>query len=185
MTPRMGKDGEKPARKIMQTLAESSYARDRTVADFCLGLSGLLHNARVVTTSGIRTVQKLSAGDRIISRGNGAVTIKRIECLSIVTRAVYIVAGSLGHSRPEADTMLPTAQTVLIRDWRARAWSGQHALIQQAGDLVDGEFIRDLGLQPLTLYRIFCTAPQIIYADGLEMGTADMSAQARKRHLIN
>ncbi len=43
----------------------------------------------------------------------------------------------------------------------------------RAGDLVDHEFVRDLGFLPMTLYRVICDTPQVLYADGLELGTAD------------
>ena len=49
----------------------------------------------------------------------------------------------------------------------------------------DGDMIRDLGLTPVTLYRIFCDQPQIINADGLELGTADYKASALKSPVLN
>lgn len=145
------------------------------------GMTGIARGAQIVTTDGLRLIQHLAAGDRIITRGQGAVTVRRIEQRSVITRATYILAGSLSHSRPQSDSLLPSAQTVFIRDWRAQALGGRAALLLRAGDLVDGEFVRDLGLHPMTVYRVFCNAPQVIYADGLEMGTADAVAECVPR----
>jgi hypothetical protein len=45
--------------------------------------------------------------------------------------------------------------------------------------LVDNEFIMDLGVKETTIYQVFCDGgPHILYADGLELGTAD-AAKAR------
>jgi hypothetical protein len=107
--------------------------------------------------------------------------VRRIEQRSVITRAIYVLAGSLSHSRPQSDSLLPSAQTLFIRDWRAKALGGREALLMRADDLVDGEFVRDLGMHPMTVYRVFCDAPHVIYADGLEMGTADALADCVPR----
>jgi hypothetical protein len=157
---------------------------DTDTLGFALNMTGIARDAQIVTTDGHRPIQHLSSGDRIITRGQGAVTVRRIEQHSVVTRAIYILAASLSHSRPQSDSLLPSAQTVFIRDWRAKALGGRQALLLRAGDLVDGEFVRDLGLHPMTIYRVFCDAPQIIYADGLEMGTADALADCVPRQAL-
>jgi hypothetical protein len=41
--------------------------------------------------------------------------------------------------------------------------------------LVDDEFIIDQGEQEQVLIQIFCDGPHILYAGGLELGTADAS----------
>jgi len=67
---------------------------------------------------------------------------------------------------------------ILIRDWRARALFNSDRALVAARALVDGEFITDLGKVETTVYQIFCDGPHILYADGLELGTAD-AARAR------
>ena len=151
----------------------------------CARLAGLVHGAKVVTSRGLCPVESLLPQKHIIARDHGAVPITRIEKISLVTQAVYVIAGSLGHKDLDRDTLIPAAQTALLRDWRATIWAGRTALVQEALDLVDGEFVRDLGLTPVTLYRIFCDQPQIINADGLELGTADYKASALKSPVLN
>ncbi len=143
-------------------------------------LSGLCKDAPVLTMNGVRPVQKLRPGDQLVTRGQGAATIRRIEQRSIVTPTVYIIAGSLGHYRTDRDTLLPAAQTIHVRDWRARFFSGVSSMLVRACDLIDGEYVRDLGFMPLTIYQIVCDAPMVIYADGMELGTADAQALAIK-----
>jgi hypothetical protein len=134
--------------------------------------SGLVSDARIFTSDGEFAVQHLRVGDRLITR-QGMIPITRIETFSLVTRAVYVIAGSLGHNRPDRDSFLSADQTVLLRDWRARAFGHAQEVLVPAKALIDGEFVRDLGMQPMTLHRIFCDGPQVIYADGMELGSAD------------
>ena len=142
--------------------------------------SGLTADAQVVTLRGLCTVQDLRPGDRVVTRGQGAVAVTAVAHHSVVTRAVYVIAGSLGHHRPDRDTLLPAGQTIHVRDWRAQALNNSHSVTVTAAALVDGEYVRDIGFMPLALYRIFCAQPQIIYADGMELGTAGTCAAAVK-----
>lgn len=136
--------------------------------------TGLVSGARILTLKGERPVDGLRAGDSVLTR-NGAVPVTRIEVVSAVVPTVYIIAGSTGHSRPDRDALLAAHQTVYLCDWRAPAFCGTHSAFVEAAQLVDGEFVRNLGLQVVTLHRIFCASPQVIYAEGLELGTADIA----------
>jgi len=148
-------------------------ARDTTCDALGTAMCGITSNANIVTMNGLRCVQNLRVGDRLVTRDQGAVPIRSIQQHSIVTRTVYIIAGSIGHSQPDRDTLLPAAQMVHVRDWRARIFGKTDRMLVAASALVDGEYVRDIGFMPLTLYRVICDLPQIIYADGMELGTAN------------
>jgi hypothetical protein len=148
--------------------------RNRITPDLELA-AGFVRDARIITTRGVRPVQDISAGDLVITRDNGVVAITGIEQRSLITRAVYVIAGSIGHRNQDRDTMIPCDQTVLLRDWRAYALSRRSEAVVPAQRLVDGEFVRDVGLQPMTLFRVYCSEPQVLYADGMELGTADLA----------
>ncbi|MFK7746142.1 MAG: Hint domain-containing protein, partial [Roseobacter sp.] len=147
-------------------------------------LPGIVADALIMTMRGACAIQDLRAGDRVITRGNGAVPVLQIEQQSVVARAVYVLASSLGHHRADRDTLLCAHQTVLVRDWRARVCAGVPEVLKYAGDLVDGEFVRDLGFQPMTLYRVFCAEPQVLYADGMELGSADSIPSVPKQNAV-
>jgi len=143
-------------------------------------MCGITADATVVTMDGLRRVRDLHAGDRLVTRNQGAVPLTSIEQHSIVTRAVYVIAGYMGHRQPDRDTLLPAAQTVHIRDWRARILGNTDGMLVTAQCIVDGEYVRDIGFVPLTVYRLYCERPQIIYADGMELGTAGALATPLK-----
>lgn len=146
--------------------AVNAAAQETTGTEIC----GIARDAKIVTMDGLRPVQYLRAGDRLVTRNHGAVRVRVIEQHSIVARAIYIIAGSLGHSQPDRDTLLPAAQMVHVRDWRAQIFGGSDSALVAARQLVDGEYVRDIGFMPLTLFRITYDRPQIIYADGMELG---------------
>ena len=140
--------------------------------------TGLLHGAMLLTLDGEMPVEFLSVGDKIITRDTGVSKVMHIQRSTRRVNVVALAAGSLGHTRPERDAHLAGDQMILIRDWRARALFNSERVLVAARALVDGEFVTDLGLIETTLYQIFCNSPHILYADGLELGTAD-AAKAR------
>ncbi len=140
--------------------------------------TGLVQGTTLLTLDGEIPVEFVSVGDKLITRDTGVSKIIHIQRTTRKVRSIAFAAGSLGDTRPESDTLLAGDQMVLIRDWRARAlFSSERALVA-ARSLIDGEFITDLGEQDQTLIQIFCDSPHILYAGGLELGTAD-AARAR------
>ena len=140
--------------------------------------TGLLHGAMLLTLDGEMPVEFLSCGDKVITRDTGVSKVLHIQRTTRRVHVIALAAGSLGHTRPERDAHLAADQMVLIRDWRARALFNSECVLVAARALVDGEFVTDLGLIETTVYQIFCNSPHILYADGLELGTAD-AAKAR------
>ena len=140
--------------------------------------TGLVQGALILTLDGEIPVEYISVGDRVITRDSGFAKIMHIQRSTRKVRRIALAAGSLGHTRPERDVQLAGDQMVLIRDWRARALFNAERALVAARTLVDDEFITDLGEEETTLIQIFCDGPHIIYADGLELGTAD-AARAR------
>ncbi len=140
--------------------------------------TGLLQGTMLLTLDGEMPVEFVSVGDKLITRDCGISKVTHIQRTTRAVHSIAFAAGSLGHTRPERDAMLAGDQMVLVRDWRARAMFNSERALVAARALVDDEFITDLGLIETTLYQIFCDGPHIIYADGLELGTAD-AAKAR------
>ena len=135
--------------------------------------SGLLTGAVMLTLDGEIPVEFLSVGDKIITRDTGIAKVEHIQRAVRSVHTIALAAGSLGHTRPERDALLAADQMCLIRDWRAQALFNVDRALVAARSLVDGEFITDLGVKEQTIFQIFCDSPHILYADGLELGTAD------------
>jgi hypothetical protein len=133
---------------------------------------GILSGTIVLTADGGIPAEFLTPGDRIITRDTGLVRLTGLTRRNAVVRLILFTAGSLGHGRPDRDLALPADQPVLIRDWRATALAGTSQALLPARALVDGEFVRDLGPQPLCLHLLRFERPQVIYAGGMELAAA-------------
>lgn len=134
-------------------------------------LNGLCAGTSVMTLDGEIPVEHLSIGDRIITRDSGMAVLRALDITDVELTPIRILAGSLGHTRPDRD-MLVTAHTTLhIRDWRAQALFGAPSAMVPASRLLDGEFVAELPKQKLRIFTLRFDRAHIIYADGLEIGT--------------
>ena len=131
--------------------------------------AGFLSGTPILSKDGEIPVEYLSPGDRIISRDAGFARLEHISLSQRMVRAICFTAGSLGHTRPDQDLILPEFQKVLIRDWRAQALFGVSQAMVRAGDLVDDEFICDQGIRPMTLYQLHFSSYHVVYAGGMEV----------------
>ena len=131
--------------------------------------AGIVAGSIIFTSDGEIPVEYLSPGDRIVTRDAGMVALRDVASWRITAPAVAIKAGSLGHTRPEHNVILPASQNVLVRDWRAKSLFGKDQAVVQAGQLIDGEFITELGPRDMMLFHLTFDKPHVIYADGLEL----------------
>lgn len=144
---------------------------------------GFVAGTCILSQDGEIPVEFLSSGDRIITRDAGFVQLDQISHSRQMVPAIRFAAGSLGHLRPEQDLILPHDQQVLIRDWRAKALFGTSQAMVRAADLIDDEFICDLGPRSMMLYQLHFSSPHVVYAGGLEVAgiaadTADLRTAA-------
>ncbi len=131
--------------------------------------TGFVTGTIVLTMDGEMPVEFLAPGDRVITRDCGMAHLQFITRSTRRIRVISIAAGSLGDTRPDQDLILPAAQQVLIRDWRAKAMFNARQALVRAEALIDGEFIRDLGEQDITLHQLRFAGSHIVYAGGLEL----------------
>jgi len=142
--------------------------------------SGFAAGSIVMTLDGEKLVEDLRPGDRVITRDTGMAILNDISTSTLCTRMVRVQAGSLGHTRPVRDVVLPAGQSILIRDWRAEAMFNARRALVQASQLIDGEFITDEGEAEMTLYALEFDAPHVVYVDGLELASsADIAALSK------
>ncbi len=131
--------------------------------------NGFASGSTILTLDGALPVEHLSPGDRIITRDRGMVLLRGLSARLARIETVQIAAGSLGHTAPEADALIPADHRLLLRDWRAEALFGRKQALVTARDLVDGEFIRMGPTRELRLFDLVFDAAHILYVDGLEL----------------
>jgi hypothetical protein len=138
------------------------------------GPAALAPSSRILTLDGALPVEHLYPGDKLITR-HGARALAAIDRIMLTagTPIVEVTRNAFG-GRPERDVWLPASQRILIRDWRAKALYGQAQACVPAGQLVDGDFVRFATLQhDVTCYALRFGRPEVLYADGLELASAD------------
>ena len=134
--------------------------------------AGLGAGTIILTLKGEMAVEHLRPGDRIITRDSGVAVLRQVRKTRQTVCPIMIRAGSLGHTRPDADLILPPGTSVHIRDWRAKALYGQPTANVPAQRLVDGEFVIALPKQDMTTFQLLFDMPHILYASGLEVVSA-------------
>jgi hypothetical protein len=141
-------------------------------------LGGFVEGSEVLTMSGIRTVEALTPGDRVVTRG-GTRVLRSVTHRTVPNPdLVRVSASALGHDRPEADIVIAADQPILLRDWRARALAGEDRALVAAGRLTDGEYIRPEPCAAAELYTLHFDGPVVVYAQGLELACAMVAVPA-------
>lgn len=139
---------------------------------------GLMQGTPVLTLDGELPVEFLEPGDRILTRA-GSRRLTSVE-VSIVrnARMMRVGASTLGRERPEEDLLLPAAQPVLVRDWRAMALAGTAQAMIAVSRLADGEYIRGEIVDEARIFTLGFEEEVVIYAGGLELGCPRDSVRA-------
>ncbi len=133
-------------------------------------LSGLCGGTTVLTLRGEIPVEELVAGDRIITRDSGTAVLRAISSTDVEVNPIRILAGSLGHTRPDRDMMVLPGAQLHLRDWRAMALFGRITALVPASRLIDGEFVAEQPRCTMRVHTLTFDAPHIIYCDGVEIG---------------
>jgi hypothetical protein len=163
--------------KTVRRVKSKQNSQTRT----CSMLSGIVAGSIIFTTEEEIPVEYLSPGHKVVTRDSGAVTLLFTSVHRISAQAVTTKAGSVEHTRPDHNVIIPAEQNILVRGWRARSMFGKAQTIVQAEDLIDGEFITDMGARDLHLMHLTFGKQHVIYADGLKISVAlakDLSAIA-------
>ncbi|MFU8864241.1 MAG: Hint domain-containing protein [Rhodobacterales bacterium] len=129
---------------------------------------GLVAGTTVLTADGIIPVEMLCPGDRIVTRNTGLVRLSRLSFSQYDGDFIAITARALTETRPETDTIVPAAQTVLLRGACAQAVTGQSTGLAPAGQLLGMPGVTLHQDYQMTLVQLVFDTPQLVYADGLE-----------------
>ncbi len=129
---------------------------------------GIAQDTLVLTCDGLLPVQYLMVGDRVITR-SGA---RRLQSLRVghqqEIEMIRIQSAALTGG-PSADLLVCPDQSVVLRDWRAMALTGERLACVAAHQLIDHEFIRRERVSGIRLFSLRFAHEEVIYANGLEL----------------
>ena len=140
---------------------------------------GVAAGTRIMTMDGEIPVEFLEVGDRIITRDAGVCVLRGIVSMQVENvEMIRVAADCLGTGRPGEDVLVAPGQRVLLRDWRAMALYGQAQAMVPVSRLVDGQYISRVASASARLFTLQFDASHVIYADGLELASEDVSVTA-------
>ncbi len=129
---------------------------------------GIAAGTVVMTAEGALPVDFLEPGHRVITR-SGIRVLRASHQHRYSGPAISIAEGALGHGRPEQALILPADAPVLVRHARAASCFGRVGVVLPVADLVDGVSITKTEAVSMRLYDLRFDAPEIVYAEGLEI----------------
>jgi hypothetical protein len=150
----------------------------KTISEGSVVDHGLALGTQILTLDGALPVEFLSTGDRIVTR-MGSRKLASIEVTVVQNaRIMRIAEDTLGIDRPFAEICVSPDQPIMVRDWRAKAMTGNATAMIAAKRLADGEYIRAETVAEMRFYTLRFDEDVVIYAGGLELActTAKVTA---------
>ena len=130
---------------------------------------------RIATPKGEVPVERLKAGDRVITRDNGIQEIKWVGARAIsfteLAKAehlapIHIRAGALGNGLPERDMMLSPNHRVLVANDRTSLYFDEREVLAAAKHLVDSKGVQTAQPMGVTYVHFMCQNHEVVLSDG-------------------
>lgn len=135
-------------------------------------VTGLCAGTAILTLAGEIPVERLRAGDKVITRDSGVAVLRDITVKQVEITPIRILGGSLGHNRPERDMVVAPDAQLHLRDWRAMALFGRPSAMVPASRLIDGEFVAEEPTCMMTIHTLSFDKTHIVYCDGMEIAAS-------------
>ncbi len=133
-----------------------------------LGPTCFTPGAMIKTPDGLRAIEDLAVGDRVITRDHGPQPLRWIGRKSFAAQGIFapvlISRGALGN---RADIMVSQQHRVLITGWQAQLYMGVDEALVAAKELVNGSSIRIKSGGMVEYIHLLFDRHEIITASGL------------------
>ena len=130
------------------------------------------------TPDGPRLVEELVAGDKVVTKDNGAEEVLWVGNRNVSgarlyampdMRPVRIRENALGAGRPGGDLIVSPDHKMLIEGEAARALWGETEVLVAARDLIDGNSVtRDMAAKSVTYIHLMLPDHHVLVANGVE-----------------
>ncbi|WP_103332583.1 Hint domain-containing protein [Pseudotabrizicola formosa] len=135
-------------------------------------------DTRIATPGGLRLIQDLRPGDRILTKDNGPQDIlwtgrRRMSGARLYAmphlRPVRFRSGALGQDRPDGDLVVSPQHRMVLNGPAARALFNTDEVLVKAEDLLnDTTICVDHALREVTYIHILLNRHNIVWANGME-----------------
>lgn len=129
----------------------------------------------VATPRGEVAVEKLVAGDRIVTRDNGAQEIRWVGRRDLSwaqllsnnhLKPILIPVGGLGNGLPEREMLVSPNHRMLVANDRTQLYFAENEVLVAAKHLVGGEGVRQVDRAGVSYIHFMCDRHQVVLADG-------------------
>lgn len=138
---------------------------------------GLPAGTHVRTEGGEIPVEQLAAGDSVLTRHAG---LQRLRAIGLtIARDVEVMRlgpGALGRAAGARELVVPVAQQLVLRDWRAHELFGVDAAPAPAGALEGEPHVQREKAVEIHLFQLHFDRPQVIWANGVELTSTRIAA---------
>ncbi|MCX7890295.1 MAG: Hint domain-containing protein [Rhodobacteraceae bacterium] len=141
---------------------------------------GLLTGTSVLTAAGPTPVERIGTGTRVVTRSGLVPVIGTLSAPAHRNPLVRIEAGSGLMSQARRDLVVAAGQFLYLRGRTAFSHTGRQEAMVTAGSLADGIAILRCVLpdaEELRLHRLVFAEPEIIFAEGCELGCAALQVR--------
>ena len=172
--------GDLPPHDLDMWVVRTSFDRTAQVtgARAAGGVICFTPDTRISTPQGPRLIQHLRAGDRILTKDNGAqqvmwtgsrrMTGARLYAMPHL-RPIRFKQGAMGQDRPDGDLLVSPQHRMLMKGDAAQALFNTAEVLVAAEDMLnDHSIMVDHALREVTYVHILLEAHQIVWANGLE-----------------
>ncbi|SIN91288.1 Hint domain-containing protein [Vannielia litorea] len=130
---------------------------------------------RIATARGEVPVERLKAGDRVMTRDHGLQRIRWVGRKTLGAaqlarqpelRPVLVTKGAMGQGLPERDMMVSPQHRMLVTGDRAALWFEDREVLVAALHLVNGGTIRRAEVEEVTYIHILFDQHEVVLSDG-------------------
>lgn len=143
---------------------------------------------RILTEEGLRAIEDLRPGDRIVTRDHGLQILRwvgdsaqRRAALSAAPnlRPIRIRQGALGDNLPARDLSVSPQHRILIRSRIGARMFGPEGVLVPAVKLLPLPGVSQMGPEPVTYYHLLFDRHEILFAEGCETESLLLGPVAR------
>lgn len=138
-------------------------------SDVTVKAPGIIGSALIATPSGLVRAERLSAGDLVLTRDNGAVRLTSVVLSRRpavdMAAPIAINAGAFGA---HDDITVAPGQRIMIESGAAELFFGELEVLVEGNHLLGSGYVRQLPAAPMATYvQLVCVNPEILDANGL------------------
>jgi len=129
---------------------------------------GLLPGTRLFTVDGVRTVDRLRAGDLLLDRDGAPVRLLRVIRTALTDLPVIVDVDACGYGSPARPLLMSADHCIVVGGTPLEECFGLIEALAPVGALVNGRTVRRAGGETdAVAHHLLCDRPAVLVAEGM------------------